>query len=338
MKDGEVYAGGKSLKIVSLTNTTVQVVLESSPGVKVPVDIGKVAKLCFGIASHNFEEGYSAYLGKDYETAVPALEAAANDQNPNNLWAFQWGGYYLGLCYFEMQDYARAGQAFDALLQRQPDSLFAGEIRKLRVKILANQGKADQALRILSDLLDDSGLPGRERYELWELKFELHKMAGQWREAERAIDKAIQASGALEDDERTKARQRLELARAEVALGRGTANDLASARRKAESALRDTRYATAAEREARAFAYVILGEVLIKETEALRSQPAEVRKMMTQAVEIFLKVVAVYGSDASIDSSILSRAYARTIELATTLGLRDVRGATGAKAAAYGFQ
>ena len=78
-----------------------------------------------GLAQYHYDIGYPAYEAKNYETAVAELELAAQyyNENADTL-------YYLGNAYQALENYDKAKEVYNDLIERFPNSTRAGQAQR----------------------------------------------------------------------------------------------------------------------------------------------------------------------------------------------------------------
>lgn len=78
-----------------------------------------------GLAQYHYDIGYPAYEAKDYETAVAELELAVlyYSENADSL-------YYLGSSYQALENYDKAKEVYNNIVERFPNSTRAGQAQR----------------------------------------------------------------------------------------------------------------------------------------------------------------------------------------------------------------
>lgn len=291
-------------------------------------DTSKVKSLCFGSSSRTFDAAMEAWNGGDYVTAGQGFEQAAGERGAAAVWAGQLGYYYAGLSYMNSGNFQAANRAFDALQRQHPKHMFGSEVQKYQVQIKNNLGDANGALQLLDQLLRPVDLSDAARYDFNVLKAQILVQQKRWLDAKKAYQEAQSAADNPAQE------MRCSLGVADVDLQEG---NIASARSAAGRVLRQTSFDEPAQHEARAYAYVLEGDCFLADAKAQASNPNAVRNLWQQALDRYLRVVAIHGADESIASEIRGRAFQSIDDVAGRLNLRDVQGSARAKAAASGF-
>ncbi|CAM9673324.1 unnamed protein product, partial [Phaeothamnion confervicola] len=123
-------------------------------------------------------------LQSSYTAYQHAIYHSQNQKDPK-LW------YGIGLLYDRYGSYARAIEAFDACLKMDPSAELSSEVR-LRVGIISKQqGKLDEALEILHEVLQTMDDPAW-RSDVWSQIGHVHELQRDVKGAEAAYCKALE--------------------------------------------------------------------------------------------------------------------------------------------------